>query len=56
MFSDADSRNRSGSLFHYQAGLGIDISRQWTIGPPALDTGGPDVGNCTFLFGEIKHS
>ena len=40
------------------SGLEIYISRQWTIGPPALEiwwscqiSGGPDVANCTF-FGQ----
>ena len=40
------------------AGLEINISRQWTIGPPVLEiwwscqiSGGPDVAiNCQYLF------
>ena len=39
-----------------KSGLEINISRQWTIGPPALEiwwscqvSGGPDVVNCTFF-------
>ena len=39
------------------AGLEIDISRQWTIGPPVLEiwwssqiSGGPDVANRQYLF------
>ena len=38
-------------------GLEIDISRQWTIGPPVLEiwwscqiSGGPDVANRQYLF------
>ena len=38
-------------------GLEIYISRQWTIGPPALEiwwscqiSGGPDVANCIFFW------
>ena len=41
----------------YTAGLEIDISRQWTIGPPVLEiwwpcqiSGGPDVANRQYLF------
>ena len=37
--------------------LEINISRQWTIGPPALEiwwscqvSGGPDVVKCTFFW------
>ena len=40
-----------------ESGLEIYISRQWTIGPPALGiwwsyqiSGGPDVANCTFFW------
>ena len=39
------------------AGLEIYISRQWTVGPPALEiwwscqiSGGPDVANCIFFW------
>ena len=39
------------------AGLEINISRQWTIGPPVLEiwwscqiSGGPDVANHQYLF------
>ena len=38
-------------------GLEIDISRQWTIGPPVVEiwwscqiSGGPDVANSQYLF------
>ena len=41
----------------YDSGLEIKISRQWTIGPPALEiwwscqiSGGPDVAKCTFVL------
>ena len=41
----------------FNPGLQIDISRQWTIGPPVLKiwwscqiSGGPDVANCQYLF------
>ena len=46
--------------YHLYTGLEINISRQWTIGPPALEiwwscqvsqSGGPDVANSTF-FGQ----
>ena len=47
-----------GNEFRYSPGLEIYITRQWTIGPPALDiwwscqiSGGPDIGNCTFFGG-----
>ena len=40
-----------------KAGLAIDISRQWTIGPPVLEiwwscqiSGGPDAINRQYLF------
>ena len=46
-----------GSRSRPYPGLDIDISRQWTIGPPVLEiwwscqiVGGPDVANRQYLF------
>ena len=54
---DCRSMAPTASCHDSLTGLEIDISRQWTIGPPVLEIwcscqiyGGPDVANRQYLF------